>query len=255
MYFLNKSLFKVGSWCGVRSDGGWVAANEGRAWQRVQRPFTSGPSMGDMTLQPVGPDGATVSFAAEDDPGGTLLLCAHVSCPRLLFSRDVSAHTYTLQHKQHKLSLSLSLSLLLSCSLHPSIHPSVSLLFALFIVDITMTPFYLYSSCSCTLRLFLFLIACDNMLHLPISYHDDNQRLFGRHFLPTGSFLQVMVVSRRMVLPRCQHQSRRAATSRSVSCWRGISQTEISLMRFWATCACLPTAMSDTRLLKPSLFL
>jgi hypothetical protein len=76
-YFTNIFLTQVGSWCGVRSDAGWSLANGGLALQRVQRPLASGPSMGDMTLQPVGPEGSSVSFAAEDDPG---MIRVHGSC-------------------------------------------------------------------------------------------------------------------------------------------------------------------------------
>ena len=78
---------QVGSWCGVRSDAGWTLANGGLALQRVQRPFASGPSMGDMTLQPVGPQGATVSFATEDDPGGW------GSCEGALYAQQTPVQT------------------------------------------------------------------------------------------------------------------------------------------------------------------
>eukprot|EP00656_Telonema_subtile_P019767 TRINITY_DN20977_c0_g1_i1.p1 TRINITY_DN20977_c0_g1~~TRINITY_DN20977_c0_g1_i1.p1 ORF type:complete len:1000 (+),score=124.94 TRINITY_DN20977_c0_g1_i1:180-3179(+) len=57
---------KAGSYCGVASESGWEQAN-GQLF-RSQRPEAQGPSMGDMTLQPVLSQGAQASYFAADDP-------------------------------------------------------------------------------------------------------------------------------------------------------------------------------------------
>ena len=61
----------VGSYCGLRSDAGWAAADS--AIGRSTRPVASGPSVGDVTLRAVLDDvgegtSARASFAAGDDP-------------------------------------------------------------------------------------------------------------------------------------------------------------------------------------------
>lgn len=68
---VSPTFHKVGSYCGVRSDGGWGMTNNGQALYRSQRPQPSGnPSLGDITLQPVVPSAGawSTSFTANDDP-------------------------------------------------------------------------------------------------------------------------------------------------------------------------------------------
>eukprot|EP00038_Savillea_parva_P009621 m.184763 g.184763 ORF g.184763 m.184763 type:complete len:1027 (+) comp16225_c0_seq1:84-3164(+) len=68
---------QTGSYCGVRSDAGWTLTNNGQALFRSQRPVSSNPSMGDMTLQPVASSSSPtdnadvdvdVSFNTNNDP-------------------------------------------------------------------------------------------------------------------------------------------------------------------------------------------